>query len=92
MPKKSESSSPAPDDFTDLSYEQALERLESIVAGMETGDLPLETLILQYEEGMRLRKACLDKLGEAEVKIKALEETLAGEYALKPLTLEEDSE
>lgn len=91
MPKKAETVKPASEDFSKLSYEEALERLEGIVAGMENGDLALEKLISHYEEGMRLRKACLDKLAEAEVKIKALEETLEGEFSLKPLTLAGDS-
>ena len=92
MPKKAETTKTAAEDFSKLSYEEALERLEGIVAGMEGGDLALEKLIGHYEEGMRLRKVCLDKLAEAEVKIKALEETLEGEFSLKPLTLDQDSE
>tara|TARA_A100001037_G_C15008115_1_gene570406 strand:- start:653 stop:931 length:279 start_codon:yes stop_codon:yes gene_type:complete len=75
-----------------LSYEEALERLEKTVEAMEGGDLPLEKLIGHYEEGMRLRQRCLEKLAEAEVKIKALEESIEGDFALKPLTLDDESE
>lgn len=75
-----------------MSYEKALKRLEAIVEEMEGDDLPLETLIARYEEGMRLRKLCLDKLAEAEGKIRVLEESLEGEFSLKSLTEEENSQ
>lgn len=65
--------------------------MEAIVEEMQGDDLPLETLTARYEEGMRLRKVCLDKLAEAEGKIQVLEESLAGEFSLKPLTEEENS-
>jgi exodeoxyribonuclease VII small subunit len=69
-------------------FEAALQKLESIVEGMESGDLPLETLLAKYEEGVKLAKICQDKLAEAEVKIQQLEKTAAGELTLKPLTVE----
>lgn len=75
-----------------LSYEKALKRLEAIVEEMEDDDLPLEALIARYEEGMRLRKLCLDRLAEAEGKIQVLEESLSGEFSLKSLTEEENSQ
>ena len=65
-----------------------MEKLESIVEAMETGDLPLESLVARYEEGVKLAKTCQDKLAEAELKIKQLEKTAAGELKLKPLTAE----
>jgi exodeoxyribonuclease VII small subunit len=66
-------------------FEEALQKLETIVEAMEAGDLPLETLLAKYEEGVRLAKACQDKLAEAELKIQQLEKTAAGELKLKPL-------
>ncbi|MCS1409224.1 MAG: Exodeoxyribonuclease 7 small subunit [Verrucomicrobia subdivision 3 bacterium] len=92
MLKKSKSDDAPQDALSRLSYEEALKRLETIVEEMDGDDLALEKLISHYEEGMRLRKVCLDKLSEAEVKIKSLEESLEGEFSLKPLTLEEDCE
>ncbi|MDE1170151.1 MAG: exodeoxyribonuclease VII small subunit [Verrucomicrobium sp.] len=50
-------------------FEAALESLETIVADMENGDLPLDELIARYEEGIRLVKVCQEKLAEAEQKI-----------------------
>ena len=71
------------------SFEEALKKLETIVAAMEGEDLPLETLLAKYEEGTRLAKVCQDKLAEAELKIQQLEKTAAGEMKLKPAALPE---
>lgn len=68
-----------------LAFEEALKKLEAIVTTMETEDLPLETLLAKYEEGTRLARTCQEKLAEAEVKIRQLEKTAAGEMKLKPL-------
>jgi exodeoxyribonuclease VII small subunit len=68
-----------------LPFEEALKKLEAIVAAMEAEDLPLETLLAKYEEGTRLAKACQEKLAEAELKIQQLEKTAAGEMNLRPL-------
>lgn len=68
-----------------LPFEEALTRLETIVEAMEGGELPLESLLAKYEEGMKLAGACQEKLAEAEVKIQQLEQTAPGEFKLKPL-------
>jgi exodeoxyribonuclease VII small subunit len=53
-------------------FEELLERLEQIVSEMETAELPLEKLLSSYEEGMRLVKACGDRLIDAEQKVEIL--------------------
>lgn len=68
-----------------LAFEEALKRLEAIVEAMETEELPLETLLARYEEGVRMVRSCQSKLAEAEVKIQKLEKNSAGEPVLKPL-------
>lgn len=68
-----------------LSFEAALKKLETIVEAMEADDLPLETLIKRYEEGVKLAQACQAKLAEAELKIQQLEQTATGELKVKPL-------
>jgi exodeoxyribonuclease VII small subunit len=67
-----------------LPFEEALKKLEGIVAAMESDDLPLETLLARYEEGTKLVKICQEKLAEAELKIQQLEKNAAGEMKLKP--------
>ena len=69
-----------------LPFEAALEKLEAIVAAMEAGDLPLETLLARFAEGTRLARVCQSKLADAELKIQQLEKTAEGEPAWKPLT------
>ena len=66
-------------------FEDALKKLEGVVEAMESGDLPLESLLAKYEEGARLVKICQEKLAEAELKIQQLEKTAAGDLKLKPI-------
>ena len=69
----------------DLSFEEALNKLETIVETMESSDLPLETLLQRFEEGSRLLQLCRTRLEQAELKIQKLEKNAAGETTLKPL-------
>lgn len=55
-----------------LKFEQALERLEKIVADMESTELPLDEVVHKFEEGTRLVRFCAQKLEEAEKKIEIL--------------------
>jgi exodeoxyribonuclease VII small subunit len=71
-------------------FEEALNKLETIVESMESGDLPLETLLAKYEEGTKLARICQAKLAEAELKIQQLEKDASGELKLKPF--EQDDE
>lgn len=50
-------------------FETALERLEQIVAQLESGDVPLEEAMTLYEEGVRLSTLCQTKLSAAEKKM-----------------------
>ena len=68
-----------------LPFEEALKHLEAIVEEMESEELPLETLIQRYEEGVKLVQVCQAKLAEAELKIQKLEKDAGGELKLKPL-------
>ncbi len=54
------------------SYEQALERLEEILAKLETGDLALEKSLKLFEEGVGLSRFCLQKLDAAEGRLEIL--------------------
>jgi exodeoxyribonuclease VII small subunit len=74
----------------DMPFEEALKKLEGIVEAMESGDLPLETMLARYEEGALLARACQAKLAEAELKIQTLERNMNGETVLKPFLPEED--
>lgn len=52
-----------------LSFEDALSRLEIIVKELEDDSLPLEKSIELYEEGIELSKICNQTLEEAELRI-----------------------
>ena len=73
-------------------FEEALKKLETIVEAMESGDLPLETLLARYEEGTKLAQICQAKLAEAELKIQKLEKTAAGEMKLEPFEKSAEAE
>ena len=49
-------------------FEECLQRLEKIVQELEKGDVPLETSLTLFEEGMSLSSACRKELEQAEGK------------------------
>ncbi len=53
-------------------FEESLERLETIVESMESGDIPLAELVSKFEEGNNLLIACQKRLKDAELKIDKL--------------------
>ena len=55
---------------TEVSFEDALSQLEEVVHRMETGDSPLESLVENYQSGVRLLKLCRSKVERAEMKVK----------------------
>ncbi|WP_455392945.1 exodeoxyribonuclease VII small subunit [[Eubacterium] cellulosolvens] len=65
-------------DNAELSFEQALEKLEGHVRTLEQGELTLNESLSIFEEGMKLAKFCNRKLDEAEQKIEVLLEKNGG--------------
>lgn len=55
-------------------FEKSLERLERIVAQLESGDLPLEKGVALYKEGLDLAGACRKRLDEAKMEISRVTE------------------
>jgi exodeoxyribonuclease VII small subunit len=76
----------------EMPFEEAMQKLETIVDAMESGELPLESLMAQFEEGTRLAKFCQAKLAQAEVKIQQLEKNATGDLTLKPIEISNASE
>jgi exodeoxyribonuclease VII small subunit len=56
----------------ELSFEDALERLEGIVERIESGEVGLEQAISEYEQGMALIRRCKDVLARAEQRVEEL--------------------
>ncbi|MBU0490360.1 MAG: exodeoxyribonuclease VII small subunit [Chloroflexi bacterium] len=55
-----------------ITFEQALARLEEMVSRLEAGNLSLEESIALFEEGMRLAQVCGTRLDEAELRVSQL--------------------
>lgn len=53
----------------EMTFEEAMEKLEDIVEKLEEGDVPLEKAITYYQEGMKLSKICSDKLNHVQEKV-----------------------
>ena len=56
-----------------LTFEKALEELESLVSRMEEGKLPLEESLAAYQRGAQLIKFCESKLADAQARIAVLD-------------------
>lgn len=61
-----------------LRFEEAMKKLEKIVADLESGNLSLEDSLKKYEEGVRLSVFCSKRLDEAEKKIQVLSKDSCG--------------
>lgn len=86
MPK----ATPQPSTGEEPAFEDALRQLESIVDAMESDDLPLDQLLKRFEDGTRLAQLCQNRLADAEVRIRRLEESLGGNLTAQPVPSEVD--
>ncbi|MEM7238649.1 MAG: exodeoxyribonuclease VII small subunit [Pseudomonadota bacterium] len=68
----------------DMSFEEALATLETVVGQLEGGQVPLEESIALYERGEMLKKHCEGRLKEAELKVQKIVGSENGEPALAP--------
>ena len=55
-----------------MSFEEAVSELETIVNELERGDLPLEESMTLFERGLKLSQCSQTKLTDAEQKIEIL--------------------
>lgn len=58
-----------------MKFEEALARLDEIVAEMESGKAELDSLLALFEEGVSLVKFCNASLDGAERKVRLVKET-----------------
>lgn len=65
-------------------FEEALKKLEEIVAQMESGELSLENSLKKYEEGIKLSRFCSKKLKEAQKNIEILLRDSEGNLTSRP--------
>ena len=67
-----------------MSFEEALSQLESIVRQLEEGKIPLEEAVRAYEKGAHLRQHCEEKLAQARLRIEKISTDPTGEVTLTP--------
>ena len=72
-------------------FESSLEELERIVRELERGDLPLEKSLELFEQGVKLSRACQERLSEAERRIEILMRDNQGRPAVRPFEPETDT-
>ena len=74
MPKAQVASRTPPDEPVPPRYEDAMAELERLVASMEAGQLPLDSLLHHYRRGAALLEHCRAQLQAVEQQVKVLED------------------
>jgi exodeoxyribonuclease VII small subunit len=64
-------------------FEEAMSRLDAIVAKLEEDKLPLDEMLARYEEGVALARYCGEKLEAAEQKVRLIAEKAEGRVTLE---------
>ena len=67
---------------SDVKYEDALKRLEKLVAELDKSELDLESRLKKFEEGTKLARLLVKKLEQAKKKVQILVKTHVGEAQL----------
>lgn len=71
----------------EITFEDALEKLETIVEKLEEGDVPIEKAINYYQDGMNLSKLCNDKLKNVQGKMTQI---MNEQDELEPFDIQEE--
>ena len=67
------------EDKKDLTFEEAVNRIDEIVASLEKGDAQLDKSLSLFEEGVKLIQTCGTMLDTAEQKVVSLQKTMNSE-------------
>ena len=59
-------------DINNMSFEEAMEELETVVRQLESGKIKLDEAVAVYERGVKLKNLCEEKLKSAKSKIDKL--------------------
>jgi exodeoxyribonuclease VII small subunit len=68
----------------ELSFEEALQRLERLAESLDSERLDLEQSLRLYEEGVQLVRLCGERLSAAELRVRQLEPDGRGGWAERP--------
>ena len=71
-------------------FEESLAELETIMAELESGELPLDKMMERYEKGVKALQLCRKVLDDAEKKIELLVKTKNGELETEPFPAESE--
>ena len=78
--------------MSEIKFEKAMTRLESIVEELERGDLNIEKSLEIFEEGIKMSRVCSNKLNEAEAKIEKLTKGKKGEIVTELFPLDKNDD
>jgi len=73
-----------------VNLEKSLEQLEALIDELEGGDLPLESAMKKFEEGIKLTRQCQSALKDAEQRVEILLKNAGGEEVLEPFDVNEE--
>lgn len=73
-----------------FNLEKSLANLEELVEELESGDLPLETAMKKFEEGIKLTRGCQTALKEAEQRVQILLKSAGGDEDLEDFEIDKD--
>ena len=77
----------------EMSFEEALVKLEEAVAQLEQGEtLTLDESLQAFEEGIRLTRLCREKLDAAELRVQQLIEVDEDVFEMAPFEVEDGGE
>jgi len=75
-----------PDEYANLTYEEAIKMLDQVVSRLESGEIGLDESMLLFRQGMALSQVCSGKLAEIEKQITQLIEKPDGQIEEKPFS------
>lgn len=78
-------------DETPQNFEEAISRLDAIVAKLEENKLPLDEMLARYEEGVALARYCGEKLEAAEQKVRLIAGKADGTVTLQEFADREET-
>ncbi|MBM4288490.1 MAG: exodeoxyribonuclease VII small subunit [Deltaproteobacteria bacterium] len=70
--------------MTEPSFEENLKKLEEILQQLEQGELPLESALARFEEGIGLVRLCTRQLDAVDSRVELLLRDEAGNFFTKP--------
>ncbi len=72
MSSKQKPTNKSAEELKPLDFEAAMNELEALVSHLESGDLPLEISLQEFEKGIQLSRRCQKALNNAEQRVKVL--------------------